>query len=840
MARPASSQSDFSSLVFAAPANLLQRRLTKAAVAVIVLSAASAVFGEAAEHYVSPKGDDSGPGTQESPWKTLAKACEEAAAGDSVFLRGGVYRETLAPKRSGERGKPIRFLSAPGERAVISGAETLAGAWSHDRGDIYALKTDLRFSQLFVDGKMMPEARWPNSPVDDLMGLRRAVTGKGTGYETLSDTNLPAGNWTGGVVLMWPGDSWVSDTRRIADYQPGQMLKFDHTTKPTRPDPYHAIDPYAPREGNHYVLMGSLDGLDSPGEWFLDEKTGTVYLWTLGGDSPSRHGVEVKQRGIACDLRKRAFIEIRGIDVLGAAVDMEGAQDCRLEDCRLRYVEHYRDCEREKVPPALNVVTGKNNEWNRCLIAYAATTALHVGGVSNRIVNCVMHDANYLGTGRGGLDLGHSVAAQVLRCTLFRSGRDMVGHGGSKKLRFESNDVFNANMLNSDAAAIYCYGTDGEGGIIAYNWFHDNVGDHTCGIYLDNFSKNFFVHHNAVWNNSSVDINLNSDAINHLICNNTVSQSARPFGTYAHRGYTPTMKGTRIINNLVNEKLQLKNPQMFVQGELGPEIHHNGPGALDREGYPTPDSKAIDAGVIVPGITDGFQGKAPDQGAYEFGGPRWTAGADWCDPEAHAAPPKNLSCQPQPPVTEASMIKNGLVLWLDAQAHATLDCAPDGTVLAWRDRSVSGLVAKPSYTNGAPRIVADGLQGKPVIRSFGRARLLVSGLCRGPGAVTALIVSQGIDASGPSWGRLIQCSTGKNQPWELPNWEVLRPEGKQPVPYPAQVFSVQQNFKAALADITLLGAAADIAEVLVFDRALRFDEQEALEQYLEVKWGLRE
>ena len=818
----------------------MQSQSHAARCALLIASTWVVFAGNAAEYAVSPRGDDTAAGTKEAPWRTLGHACEIAAPGDTVLLREGVYRETLTPKRSGEAGRPIRFHAAPGEKIVISGTEPLVGAWSPYRGSIYALKTDRKFIQLFADGKMMPEARWPNSPADDLMGYRRAVTGKGTGYETLSDTNLPAGNWKGGIVLMWPGDSWVSDTRRIADYRPGQSLRFDHTTKPTRPDPYHAIDPYAPREGNNYVLMGSLDGLDAPGEWFLDEAAGTVYLWTIDGAAPEKHAVEIKQRDLACDLSKLGFIEIKGLEILGAAVSMRAAHDCRLDDCRLRYVEHYRDCEREKVPPALNVVTGTNNEWNRCLVAYGATTALNISGVSNRFINCVLHDANYLGTGRGGLDLGGSVAAQVRHCTLSRSGRDMVGHGGSKKLRFEYNDMFYANLLNSDAAAIYCYGTDGEGGIIAYNWVHDNVGDHTVGIYLDNFSKNFFVHHNVVWNNSSVDINLNSDALNHLICNNTVSQSARPFGTYAHRGYTPTMKGTRIINNLVNEKLQLKNPHMFVQGELGPEIHHNGQGALDREGYPTVDSKAIDAGVIVPGITDGFQGKAPDLGAYEFGGPRWTAGADWRDPDAVTAPPKNLQHQPQPPITDATMIKNGLVLWLDTQAQTTLDRAPDGTVLAWRDRSASGLVAKPTYTNGAPKFVADGLQGKPVIRSFGRARLLISGLRRGPGAVTALIVSQGLDATGPSWGRLIQCSTGQNQPWELPNWEILRPDGKQPTPYPGQVFSVQQNFKAALADITLLGAAADIAEVLVFDRALRFDEQEALEQYLKTKWDLHD
>jgi hypothetical protein len=42
-----------------------------------------------------------------------------------------------------------------------------------------------------------------------------------------------------------------------------------------------------------------------------------------------------------------------------------------------------------------------------------------------------------------------------------------------------------------------------------------------------------------------------------------------------------------------------------------------------------PGSKAVDAGVVLPTINDGFTGKAPDLGALEQGkpephyGPRW-------------------------------------------------------------------------------------------------------------------------------------------------------------------------------------------------------------------------
>ena len=317
----------------------------------------------------------------------------------------GTYGETLRPAKSGEADKPIRFVGAPGERPILSGADALSGTWQPHQGNIYKLQTDRKFIQLFVDGKMMPEARWPNTPPGELMTYNRAAAGEGTGYEVLADKNLPAGDWNGGIILFWPGSRWVSMTRRIADYQPGQSLRFDPTTEQKVKDKYHATDPYKPHAGNPYVLMGSLAGLDSPGEWFLDEQTSTVYLWTLDGKSPAAHTVAVKQRDYAADFGKRSFVELKGVDILGAGVNMADAQGCVLEDCRLRYVEHVRQWDSGKLPPVRNVITGKGNEWRRCLIYGAATTGLQMAGEDNRLTNSIIHDVNYAGTGRGGLDL---------------------------------------------------------------------------------------------------------------------------------------------------------------------------------------------------------------------------------------------------------------------------------------------------------------------------------------------------------------------------------------------------------------------------------------------------
>ena len=45
----------------------------------------------AAEYYVATTGDDDAAGTEAAPFQTVERAQMAAAAGDTVFIRGGVY-----------------------------------------------------------------------------------------------------------------------------------------------------------------------------------------------------------------------------------------------------------------------------------------------------------------------------------------------------------------------------------------------------------------------------------------------------------------------------------------------------------------------------------------------------------------------------------------------------------------------------------------------------------------------------------------------------------------------------------------------------------------------------
>ena len=89
----------------------------------------SGAFGQTnSSFYVSTSGNDSNPGTQAAPWRTVQHAADVARAGSTVNVRGGVYEELVTIKESGNATDGyITFRSYPGETAILD-AEHLTPA----------------------------------------------------------------------------------------------------------------------------------------------------------------------------------------------------------------------------------------------------------------------------------------------------------------------------------------------------------------------------------------------------------------------------------------------------------------------------------------------------------------------------------------------------------------------------------------------------------------------------------------------------------------------------------------------------------------------------------------
>ena len=91
---------------------------------VLLLACASGACGQSdSSFYVSTTGDDSNPGTQTKPWRTIQHAVDTVRAGGTVNVRGGVYEELVSIKASGNATDGyITFRAYSGETAVLDAA----------------------------------------------------------------------------------------------------------------------------------------------------------------------------------------------------------------------------------------------------------------------------------------------------------------------------------------------------------------------------------------------------------------------------------------------------------------------------------------------------------------------------------------------------------------------------------------------------------------------------------------------------------------------------------------------------------------------------------------------
>ncbi len=76
-------------------------------------------------YYVSLSGNDSNPGTQAQPFRTIQKGLNTLIAGDTLYIRAGTYTEKIVINVSGSSSAYITISAYPGETAIIDGNNTL-------------------------------------------------------------------------------------------------------------------------------------------------------------------------------------------------------------------------------------------------------------------------------------------------------------------------------------------------------------------------------------------------------------------------------------------------------------------------------------------------------------------------------------------------------------------------------------------------------------------------------------------------------------------------------------------------------------------------------------------
>jgi hypothetical protein len=205
----------------------------------------------AATYYVSPSGSDAAAGTQAAPFATVQFGVGKLNPGDVLVLRAGDYHESVTVTQSGTSAAPILIQSYPGETAVLVGSRPVAGSWTVFAGSIYRASWPTQPVQVFCDGQLLNEARWPNTPLPgDLSAEVCASTDDGSTNDMVY-ANLPAVDLTGAWVQIMAGEAWVGYSRQITAH--------DHATgRLTFASPINQTSVLVPRRNNRFYVFGKI------------------------------------------------------------------------------------------------------------------------------------------------------------------------------------------------------------------------------------------------------------------------------------------------------------------------------------------------------------------------------------------------------------------------------------------------------------------------------------------------------------------------------------------------------------------------------------------------------
>lgn len=268
---------------------------------------------------VSPSGNDSNPGTEAQPFKSLTMARDTVRTKNKnmdhdivVYLRAGTYEidQTLLfdERDSGSNGHHVIYRNHPGEKVSVCGGKRIIG-WEQASGAAWRARTDVAdFRQLYVNGVRGVRARGGS--------LQDAELYEADGYKT-SDGNMA--DWGNQSDIEFVYDlNWertICKVNSIAKEGSGAVV--------TMLQPYFTVARL--KDGAHPILPTYIENarelLDTPGEWYLDKSAHVVYYIPRPGEDVT--SAEIVVPGI------ERLLELRGsINAPVHNIRFEGIRFC--------------------------------------------------------------------------------------------------------------------------------------------------------------------------------------------------------------------------------------------------------------------------------------------------------------------------------------------------------------------------------------------------------------------------------------------------------------------------------------------------------------------------------
>jgi len=496
--------------------------------------------GNSTVYYVSSSGNDENKGTSEDfPWRSLDKVnlFYKLEPGDQIlFNRGDEWNGTLIVNASGTSSNPIVYGAyGTGDKPKIYGSEVITG-WTQHSGNIYKAKFTSDITQIFVDGSKMKPARLTNTGYNTVNSV--------TSQTQFSSDALNADFDYSGARVMLRTENWYSIMRTVTS-SGSKSLTINSS-------PVGTI-----KEKQGFLLMNKLEFLDSPGEWYYDTETDTVYLWTPNGDSPANYKIRGSTIANGFYLSAKNYITIQDINILqqkdsGVKMQMDSTNYITIQRNTISGQEGFGIFSEA----GNKFLLIQNNVIDNCnglgIYTFISNSVIRDNVITNiGVWETLGLNGTWNNNGGTGLEIsgnGNTIEYNRISGTNYNG----ILWRGNSVLQY--NFIKDACLMKSDGGGIYTGGNTASGSYVAYNIIDNVVGNKEGGttgrnlgegIYLDEPSQNITVEHNTVIRCSNSGIFLHRTE-NHIVRKNIVFDARQCFNGAKYSGTTKS----KIYNNL--------------------------------------------------------------------------------------------------------------------------------------------------------------------------------------------------------------------------------------------------------------------------------------------------
>jgi len=589
----------------------MNRRFLRFCIVAAMSVFAVSAYGSDYRFYLSPDGNDNWSGKlpeksgSEGPFASMERARDAVRelkksgkfdGQTTIFIRGGTYflnkPLVFTPEDSGTEKFPITYQAYENETPIISGGKVITGfkqdgkLWSVEIPEVKDGKW--YFNQFFVNGKRHANARIPNE------GYLRTVSTLDNGFD-----------FRPGDIKLWNNIDDVRITLFHLWESSTHYIKFIDDV-----NSYLELDTGIPWGGmswlekeQRYIVENVFEGLDQPGEWYLNRKSGVLYYYPMPGKKPEDVQVIapvlsvtlVEFKGDTENEKYVNYVSFKGLcfahadarlgrgripQVLqaafkqNAAIMAKGLRYASFENCRIEHVGEH------------GIWLGSGCQYNnisRCIIGDLGAGGVRIGEEwvgskdanstqHNTVDNSIICDGGLFFHGAVGVWVGKSSYNQITHNDVFDFDQTGISIGWewgyepttAHHNKIEYNHVHHiGHGVLSDMGAIYLLGIS-PGTTVRNNLIHDVVGYSSYwngllpdgegdmpssgnGIYPDEGCSEVLFENNIIYNVKGTCFSTN------YCRNNTVRNNIFAFGRRAmaiHREDTK-VKMLDITNNIM-------------------------------------------------------------------------------------------------------------------------------------------------------------------------------------------------------------------------------------------------------------------------------------------------